>query len=548
MKITKSILTIVFVIIISNLCFAQTGQDFIRENTIFACYGNIEHLYNYLKQAIVDGYENKDSKMLSLLSTIKTQFFSNYLLTKSKISDEELVRMIKNWDDEGFIVPSGSFKMSVSDDKSFYINIDAKIDTDFIMEKIYSTLPADSMKVQEKSNGDKLIELLPLGIKLDKRSKGIINVNIPNSFDFDITPNGMCINTLTAEKGNINKSWNSLIKNMSDSNCFLNMEMDTKSVFNLFKDTQYVNSPFYGGIFKLFSNSQRIRLLGKKNNYMLIAAINDEKERKEYLEKYKDLINQKYNFISIYLKTIIGEIETIDKNPWIGFQTNNNSEYVSSMNLLPFAIIAKSFVEKTLEVVFANSPTIQTKICQNNSKKITAAIYLYNIKNSEKITSMKPGDEAKQVLKKLLRAGYIKSEPKCYKTKKFSYYSEGDPSEYGVIRCEEHESPYANYNEEDLMNLKSKFDKDYGRYEELKCQYEQKILKNKIEYYNKHNEGDKITFIEKGNAEAVLKKLYKKGKYPVCPTTNKPTFFTEGDLTEGYSIECETHKVSYNEE
>ncbi len=544
MRFVKNILIFTFVFFISNLCFAQTNQDFICDNTIFACYGNVEYIYNSLKQTIVEGYENKDSNILSFISTIKTQFYNSPLLYNSKVTDEEFVNMIRNWDDEGFFVPSGLLKISVSEDKSFYINIEAKIDTNFIMEKLYSTLPEDSMKVKSKSNGDKMIELLPLGIKLDKQPKGIIKVSVPNLFDFDITPNGICIDRLPSDKGNINKSWNALLKNMTDSNCFLNIEMDAKSVYNLLKDTQYGKSPFFSGIFKFFSNTPRLRFLGKKNNYMMIAAINDEQERKEYLNKIKDYLNQTFNPVSIYLKSILGETEIIDKSPWVGFQTNSNPEYVSAMSLMPFVIVAKSYCDKIIEVVYSNSPKIQTTICQSKCKMITAAIELYNLKNTEKITSMKPGDEAKQVLKKLIKAGYLNSEPKCYKTGKFSYFSEGDPSEYGVIRCEAHESPYANYDEEELIRLKEKFANDIRRYEELKCRYEMKRLMSKIEVYNKNNENDNITFIERGSVEEIMKKLYKHGKYPVCPTTNKPTFYTEGNISEGYPIECETHSVS----
>lgn len=540
MKFIKLFISIFFVFVFSSICFGQSKQDFICENSIFACYGDIAHIYKTTKKAFIEGYEKKDSKTLEELNTFKAYLAQYPILNSySKMTDDELISLLNNWDDEGFFVPTGIFKASLSSDKGFYLQVEAKIDTNFIIDKICSEFPEDSIKSKKKSDGSISIELSYLGIKLDKNAKGTIKVSISKDLNFEIQPQGIFINQLGENKKEANKSWGAMLNNISDSNCFMHTEGDIKELHKFLVENGFSKTNLTNTILTIVSKIPRIRFIGKKNNYIMMVAFTDEKYRKEILDK-KDLIQD-------YVKLIIGEPTTvIDKSPWLGLQTNSNSESISSMG---FAFFAKLIIEGCNKIFVAtclNSPDVQRNICYNISSKLTFAIEMYNIDNSEnKITSMNKGEESEQVIEKLLKSGYIKERPQCLSSDKFSYFSDGDLSNSAVVECEIHGTPFNGYSEEEILQFKSDFAIQKRNSEIMICGLNLQDFNKKLAIYNTTHPNDKITFIEKGKCDEVLNKIYgnNKAKYPICPLTKKSSFYTNGSIEDGYNIECEVHGI-----
>ena len=74
----------------------------------------------------------------------------------------------------------------------------------------------------------------------------------------------------------------------------------------------------------------------------------------------------------------------------------------------------------------------------------------------------------------------------------------------------------------------------------MKCHFNLQWLNSYVEMYNTNNE-DKITVIKIDEAENILKKVYGDRDIPVCPTTGKYSYYTEGDFTQGYHVQCEIH-------
>ena len=635
MKYTKYLLIFTFVISSCLSCFGQDKKAFINDKTLFVCYANIGYLYNKLKQDLISGYEKQDPTILEALKSFK-KIFANVPNQKlSRMSDDELIKTVKNWDNNGFLVPNGLLRFSVSSDRSFFFSLDAKLDTNYILDVVCSSFPENALEKQE-NNGNITVKL-PIGATINKSSNGIIKINCPDSFDFEIKPNGLTLDRLS-DKNIPNKSWNTLLNNLSDENCFMHTELDVKTLYALIKDNEFFKRPNLTSFMGFASKTSRVRVIGKKNNYMMIAAITDEEVRKEYLNKYSQMIknnsgNQVLNIVSQVWK----DIKIIDKSPWIGSQTNSNSEFISSMGLVGLVafvspliqgfldrlsivetdeargrkcldnlkmiviysenndgsifediktedaakevfqmLIDKGFMKSlpkcpqsnkvtyftkpdmlgssefycpvhgtlskpnfilTEQKVDPNSPEGQKKECFINCETLNRRISGYNFQRidnkDQQIRTMKKGEEAKEVIDKLIKEGLLKSVPICPTTGKMSYFSDGDLENFGVIECEVHGTPF---------EKKSEFEKEEfkKRHDRTKCHFNLQWLNSFIERYNSNNE-DQVTIIEKGNAEEILKKVYGDNEIPVCPTTGKPSYFSEGDLTEGYHVQCEIH-------
>ena len=147
------------------------------------------------------------------------------------------------------------------------------------------------------------------------------------------------------------------------------------------------------------------------------------------------------------------------------------------------------------------------------------------------------------VIEKLLKSGYIKERPQCLASDKLSYYSDGDVSNSAVVECEIHGTPFNGYTEEEILGFKSDFAIQKKNTETIICSLNIQDFNKKLAIYNTTHPNEKITFIEKGNCDEVLKKIYgaNKAKYPICPLTKRSSFYTNGNIEDGFSIECEIH-------
>ena len=536
MKTLRISITLILAIFISTLCFASANNEIVCNKTIFAYHFNLLQVYKTFKEQLKKGFDNKNPKTLETIKEIKENLKQIQIMhSYSTLSDEEFINLIADWDTNGFFVPTGSMNVSISNDGNYYLSLDAKIDTDFIIDKMISVLPSDALKIQNTPDGSQKIEFQTSNINLTRNPNGTINLMIASE-SFDITPDGIYIDKISKEGKPAGKSWNGFINSINDSDCFMYAEADGKSVYNLLKSKGLL--PVSNkDIADCMANITRFRFVTKRKNSLLMLAVNDEEARKKLLNLY----NASSLFIQPLLETSIGKTELIDKSPWLGLKSDNQPEYISSLGFITFAKMLLQFCSGVLIDTYANSPEMHEKICNTATGQLTFAIEMYNLDHEDKITSIQNEAEAKEVIKKLQDAQYLNMVFACPTTDKYDFTSKGDLSNTGYLVCKIHESPFSKLSEEELADMKYNFAVQKKACEILICHLNIKKLYQDIEEYNQNN-SDKITNIDQEQYEEVLKKLYKnKNKYPICPTTKKFSFISNGNLTEGYQIECNIH-------
>ncbi len=662
-----------FIFYVSSICFGQNNINFICDKTVFVCYGNVAHIYSKIKNMILERYANKDPDIINAINYFKNSArqqpsFSKY----AEMTNDDLIALVKNWDNEGFIVPKGLLKLSISSDLTFYLSFDSKIDTNFLFEKL---VPKTTYKIQEKDGV--LTTQFSDNIKIEKNSKGNIRITFSNNA-IVIKPNGIKFSNLITDNISINnKSWNSLIKNISDPDCFMCAELNIKALYETLNNNLFFDSPQLNDLKVVLSNISRLRYLGKKSGCMLIAAINDDKIRNNYLKQFKQFLdncNSSKNNPNNQIQSMTNSNseDIIDKAPWIGIQIKTYPEFTTAAGVAavtgiastiymnyckamknkaerefedikkrseknmkktviapPIRYIPKNIIdtdvarglkcidnikeadnaaitynlnnfdinfekitednaEKTFKLLVdkgflkelpicpysnkityyslkapmgfigfycpvhgtpnkpnfkiadpePNTPEWNKRVCFANCDTIMRRVSAHNFKafddkNVVKILSMKKGEEALQVANILLKEKLIKEIPLCPESGKFSYFSERDIENGGVIECEIHGTPFRKKTDFEISEYNKKSERD-------KCHFNLQWVNRFVERYNESSETP-VDYIEKGEGEKVLRKVYGEYEIPLCPTTGKASYYTEGNLSQGCHVRCEIH-------
>ena len=285
-------------------------------------------------------------------------------------------------------------------------------------------------------------------------------------------------------------------------------------------------------------------MIGKKNDFMLMAAFNDESARKNLLDLYKN----GGILVQPAITSVLGETKLIDKAPWVGLESTSNAEYISSRGFVAFANITNNFCRDLYTEVCLKSPTVQKTLCADTVTELTFGVMLYNMEHKDKIKEFPKGEARKEIIFKLQKADCMKEIPTCLTSGKFSFYSDGDLTENGYMVCEEHGSPFSELSEEEVAEIKRDFVAQKEFAESLVCYASLLEFNKKLVAYNEIHEDDAITYIDKDNINDVMKKLYGNEKFPVCPTTKQSTYYIDDEYPIGYQVCCSLHGSPASEE